>query len=91
MPSLDAGVSHAKGVRRWFCRACGTPLAATYDYLPDQLYIPVGLFDQVNELPPQSHSHTGSRVAWVELDASLPQDTGSARDILKAAHGDPKD
>ena len=90
-PPLGAGISHSAGVKRWFCAACGTPLAAYYDYLPDQLYVPVGLFDQVDQFSPRSQSHTGSRVAWVEIDPNLPQDAGSGRELLKAADGEGKD
>lgn len=86
-PPLDAGVSHSPGVRRWFCQSCGTPLAATYDYLPGQTYVPVGLFDQVDTLVPESQSHTASRVCWVAIDDSIPQSEGSGRETLKVADG----
>ena len=81
-PALGAGRSHAPGVRRWFCEACGSPLAATYDYLPGQLYVPVGRFDQVDALPPRSHSHAGCQVPWLHLIVDLPRSRASGRDLL---------
>ncbi|MFK7836645.1 MAG: GFA family protein [Sulfitobacter sp.] len=84
-PALGTGVRHHAEVQRWFCHACGTPLAAAYAYLPDQLYVPVGLFDQVDALVPQSESHTASRVCWVSPRHDLPSSAGSGRDRLEQA------
>ena len=84
-PPLDAGRSHFEGVTRWFCEACGTQLAARYDYLPDQLYTPIGLWDQANRLPPARHAHHGSKLSWLELTDDLPRDNDSARAALNEA------
>ena len=43
-PELGPAIEINEGVRRWFCGSCGSPLAAQYSYLPDQVYVPVGLF-----------------------------------------------
>ena len=77
---------HAPGVRRWFCRNCGTALAAQYDYLPDQTYVPVGLFDQVDRLVPQSQSHTSSRLCWLDDVKACPESRGSGSEGLNAAN-----
>lgn len=81
----DAGppVSHAPGVTRWFCRACGAPLAATYDYLPGQIYVPLGVLDQAADLPPTLHSHAASRLPWLHIADDLPREDRSARDTLQ--------
>ncbi|MEL7215607.1 MAG: GFA family protein, partial [Pseudomonadota bacterium] len=39
---LDAGRSHAPGVTRWICAACGSPLASHFVYLQDQIFVPLG-------------------------------------------------
>ncbi|GFE48791.1 aldehyde-activating protein [Roseobacter cerasinus] len=82
-PTPGPPVSHAPGVTRWFCRDCGSPLAATYDYLPGQIYVPLGLIDQSAELPPSLHSHATSRLPWLHLADQLPRAEHSARDTLQ--------
>lgn len=83
---LGPGVSHHPEVRRWFCTECGSPLAATYTYLPDQVYVPIGLFDDADTLAPQSHSHAGSQLPWLHLNDDLPRAVASGRDRLNEAH-----
>lgn len=82
-PSKGPRKSFTKGVDRWFCLDCGTQLAATYDYLPDQVYVPLGLLDQANELAPEGHGHTDSALPWLHIQDDLPRDTASSRDRLQ--------
>lgn len=70
------------GVDRWFCADCGTSLAATYDYLPDQIYVPLGLLDQADALAPTHHSHAGSALPWLHINDDMPRSDGSGRDAL---------
>jgi hypothetical protein len=86
-PSRGPTVSFAPGVDRWFCRACGSPLAARFDYLPGQIYVPLGLLDQINTLPPQAHAHHGARAPWLHVSDDAATDAGSARDRLNADFG----
>ena len=83
-PALGAPFSSVSGVERWRCAACGSPLAARFDYLPGQLYVPVGLLDDAGAFPPEIHCHAGSRLAWLHLDDDLPQTAGSGRETLAA-------
>ena len=78
-------VEHSPGVLRWFCRACGSPLAAVFPYLPDQIYVPVGVLDQADGLTPSVHCHATSALPWVALHDNLPREVDSARDRLNAA------
>lgn len=82
-PPLGAGVSHTPGVRRWFCTKCGTQIGASYAYLPGQIYVPVGVFDQVADLAPELHAHAGSQVPWLSIDDDLPRYMESSRDALQ--------
>ena len=75
----------AEGVQRWFCQHCGTHLKASYAYIPGQLYVPIGLLDQAEELRPESHSHAGSKLSWLHLKDDLPRSDGSGRDRLRDA------
>lgn len=81
-PELGAGISHNPGVRRWNCRSCGSPLAATFDYLPGQIYVPLGLLDQADELPPQLHCHAKSCFSWLRIEDTLDRTDDSGRDKL---------
>ncbi|WP_224825346.1 GFA family protein [Cognatishimia sp. MH4019] len=84
-PAPETSVTVAPGVTRWFCAKCGTHLQAHYDYLPDQLYVPIGLFDDATSLKPESHSHSGSKLPWLCLTDTLPQAEGSGRARLSGA------
>ncbi|HID67190.1 MAG TPA: GFA family protein [Roseibacterium sp.] len=84
-PSKGPRKSVTKGVDRWFCAGCGSQLAATYGYLPGQIYIPLGIIDQAATLQPQGHSHTDSALPWFHIDDTLPRDQGSARVRLQDA------
>lgn len=82
-PSRGPRKSATPGVDRWFCLDCGTQLCATYDYLPDQLYVPIGLLDQAAELAPSSHSHADGQMPWLHIHDELPRDTASGRERLQ--------
>lgn len=75
------------GVSRWMCPACGTAVAAQYAYLPDQLYVPVGLWDDAQGLKPAMHSHADSALSWLHLDDNLPRHNASARTALTEGGG----
>jgi len=77
-----ASRSHATGVERWNCPDCGSPLAATFAYLPDAIYVPLGLLDQAGELGPKMHAHAGEAYDWLHLSDDLPRHDGSARTSL---------
>jgi hypothetical protein len=81
-PAPHHAAAVTKGVERWFCEHCGTALAATYDYLPDQVYVPLGVIDQINEISPQFHCHAESMLPWLEIDDDLPRSSDSGRDVL---------
>ncbi len=84
-PELDRGTSHAPGVTRWNCAACGSPLAAQFAYLPDQVYVPTGLLDQAANFPPQIHCHEDARYPWLHISDDLKRTGQSARDQLNEA------
>ncbi len=74
-----------QGVRRWTCPDCGSPLAASFDYLPEHIYLPLGILDQAGALPPRLHSHARSALPWLHIADDLPREGASARDRLNAA------
>lgn len=83
-PALGAGTSHHPAVRRWNCDHCGSPLAATFDYLPGQIYVPIGLLDQADALPPKIHCHADKGMPWLHIADDIERATGSGRDALNS-------
>ena len=73
------------GVQRWTCSVCGSPLGAAFDYLPDHIYLPLGIIDQADALSPVLHSHHAERLPWLHLSDDLPRLDGTARSELKAS------
>ena len=86
-PDFGEGFSVVEGVTRWICSRCGSPLAARFDYLPGQIYMPLGVLDQAADLAPRLHCHDGSRMPWLHLDDGLPRSDGSGRAALNDAAG----
>ncbi len=85
LPQWPEKASFAAGVDRWACPACGSALAATYDYLPGQVYVPIGILDQAADFAPQSHSHAGNALPWLHIHDDLPRNEASGRDLLNAS------
>ena len=71
------------GVLRQFCPACGSQLTARFDYLPDQVYVPLGILDQADDLAPRLHCHAASALPWLHLDDGLPRADDSGRATLR--------
>ena len=84
-PEPETAPEVSQGVNRWFCPDCGSPLAATFDYLPGQVYVPLGLLDQAADLAPDQHCHDAARLPWLHIDDSAPRETASGRDRLNRA------
>lgn len=73
------------GVERWTCPVCHAPLGAAFDYLPDQIYVPIGIMDQADHLPAMSHSHADEALPWLHIEDSLPRAAASNRDRLNTS------
>ncbi len=78
-----AGKSLVKGVRRWNCEKCGSPIAATFDYLEGQVYLPLGILNEAERLRPEVHCHFDNALDWLCLDDGLPREHASARAVLR--------
>ncbi|MBF9029082.1 GFA family protein [Rhodobacterales bacterium HKCCE3408] len=78
-PSPRPPVSANPGVARWFCRACGSPVAAQFSYLPGQIYVPIGILDQAGELYPDFHGFEAERLPWLHIADSAERMDGTVR------------
>ena len=87
MPDEGQTVSINAGVRRSFCRHCGSPLTGRYDYLPGTVYVPLGILDQANALSPQLHAHHSNRLDWLCISDELERVEESAQSELRHTTG----
>jgi hypothetical protein len=70
-------------VARRFCPECGSALTAEFQYLPGQVYVPLGILNDADKLEPEGHAHFESRLCWLEINDDLPRSAESARERLQ--------
>lgn len=63
----------SKGVKRFFCGTCGTPMAYESDRFPDEIHFYAASLEDATSFTPQFHTHYAERVPWVELADDLPK------------------
>ena len=61
------------GVRRLFCRACGTPIAYDADQFPDEIHFYAAGLEHPEDFAPQFHVHYGEHMPWIEVSDDLPR------------------
>lgn len=67
------------GVSRSFCGDCGTPLSYEDERLPDEIYVPVGVFDDPEPFEPEAHNWVSQRLGWFDFHDGLPRYQKSSR------------
>ena len=82
VPDRGQAKEVTKGVSRWFCPDCGSQLKARFDYLPGQVYVPLGILDQADDLPPEVHCHNDSALSWLHVQDTAERIDGTARATL---------
>jgi hypothetical protein len=58
--------------KRSFCSRCGTPLLFSSSHHPDEIDVTTCSLDAPERIPPIDHTHTRSRLSWVEVDPTRP-------------------
>ncbi|MDP6474571.1 MAG: GFA family protein [Alphaproteobacteria bacterium] len=71
------------GVRRLFCRRCGTPMAYDADRYPHEIHFYAASLDDPEKFTPQFHVHSGERLAWLNVVDELPKYEKSASSVNK--------
>ncbi len=67
-PSVYASSAKA---RRYFCVACGTPMAYAHDKLPTEMHFYAASLDDPGSYTPTQHFHHEERLAWLALTDDL--------------------
>jgi len=60
-------------VKRSFCGTCGSPLFYENQEYPEDIYINLGSFDELEELPPDRHVWVSERISWYQIRDNLSQ------------------
>ena len=61
------------GVKRHFCRDCGTPLTYEATIYPGEVHIMAGSLDAPEHIAPQRHVFTRDQMPWLQVDDDLPR------------------
>lgn len=67
-----AAYESTAGKKRYFCRACGSPLYSARDGA-SRVYIRLGTLDSDPGVLPDVHIHVSSKASWYEITDNLPQ------------------
>ena len=84
-PDEGRSVVANPGVTRSFCAACGSPLTGRYAYLPGQVFVPIGILDQADDLAPHFHAHESQRLTWLHINDDLERFATTSRSSLAEA------
>jgi hypothetical protein len=61
------------GVRRRFCRTCGTPMSYEYSGKPDEIHLYAANLDESGDIAPERHDFWNERVPWLSVTDDLPK------------------
>ena len=61
------------GVRRYFCGACGSPMAFAADRFAGEIHFYLASLDDPGAYQPRYHVHHAERLSWLHLDDDLPR------------------
>ena len=68
-----AAYTSSAGVQRYFCRACGTPMAYTSAHWPGEVHLLHGTLEDPAQWPPTGHAFVGEQLSWFEVADHLPR------------------
>lgn len=60
-------------VSRYFCKHCGSMIAAVDKNEKDTIYLSVGLLDSNTTIEPEYHQYISSKVEWYKISDNLPK------------------
>ena len=72
------GYNSSPNVTRTFCPECGTSISYVDEKLPGKIYMYVGVMDDPDNFPMDSHSYISQQLKWLHIDDDLPKIDGTA-------------
>jgi hypothetical protein len=61
------------GVKRSFCKRCGTPMAFESEREPGEIHFYAATLEHPEAYAPDFHVHVGERLPWFEISDDLPR------------------
>ena len=71
--AAPAAYASSPGRTRFFCPACGTPMAYRTARRPDEIHLYAASLDESSGFAPEAHEFWAERVDWVQLADDLPR------------------
>ncbi len=65
------------GAKRYFCHACGTPVAFATERYPNEIHFYVASMEQPEAFAPEYHSFVRDQLPWIHLADGLPRNEAS--------------
>ncbi len=84
----------SKGVRRHFCKTCGTPMGFEADHYPGGMHLYAATLEDPADFEPTFHVNYKSKLPWLQITDDLPKYQGTllhAPDELRDYDGAPSD
>ena len=75
------------GVRRSFCRQCGSPLTYEHEQLPDEVHVLAGALSDPGTARPQAHIFVADQLPWFDAADELPRYEQTRKDAKPIRHG----
>jgi hypothetical protein len=66
----------SKSACRSHCGNCGSPTAFVYDDDPKVIYLPLGMFDQADQMLPSEHWQADDMLPWLHIEDGLLRHVG---------------
>jgi hypothetical protein len=60
------------GVKRSFCRDCGTPMAFQSEQMPGEIHLLIGTLDDPSRFEPQVEVFCKEKLPWLKLEVNGP-------------------
>ena len=63
----------SEGVKRFFCDACGTPMAFQAEHYEGEIHLYAATLDKPEQFQPSCHVYHASKLDWLDIDDHLPR------------------
>lgn len=67
----------SKGVRRYFCKTCGSPLGFEADHYAGGMHLYAASMEHPGDFKPEFHVNYESKLDWLGIEDDLPKYNGT--------------